>query len=166
MKKTWCYSAFACCIGMLASVAILRESMGAEDTAVTPPATDAQQPVKLDKSYGEGKGLQALPAWEEVYVGDKPAPLQRSKTWFAGETLKTFVYESGDGTVQFAKKSLQQDYWAFVLQGTTVLTSPDGARHVYRTGDTFVAPKGWGGTWEFKDEFRAVFVLPAKTRKE
>lgn len=82
----------------------------------------------------------------------RPPKTHRVKQWYAGEKLSSMIYEADDGMLQFT--DLPYDEQCTVLRGRAILTSQDGHRDVYETGDTFIAPKGWTGTWEFQEGYR------------
>jgi len=72
--------------------------------------------------------------------------------WYVGVELTSMIYEASDGVIRLT--DLPYDEHARLLKGTAILTSVDGKVHEFRAGDTFVVPKGWNGTWEFKDGYR------------
>ncbi len=108
-------------------------------------------PVTLDKSFTKGEGLDDLVPWP-AHMLLRPLVSHRLKQWYAGEKLSSMVYEADDGMLQFT--DLPYDEQCTVLRGRAILTSQDGRRDVYEVGDTFIAPKGWTGTWEFQEGYR------------
>lgn len=114
------------------------------------------QPVRLNKAYAEGKDLEPLSPWPKT-MQIKTVATHRYKTWYVGEKLSCMVYDADDGLLQFT--DLPYDEQVCVLNGTAVLTSQDGERHVFNKGDVFVAPKGWTGTWELKDGYRELITF-------
>jgi hypothetical protein len=44
-----------------------------------------------------------------------------------------------------------------------ILTSRDGTRLDLVAGDEFVAPKGWTGTWELRDGYRALITFETQS---
>ena len=118
------------------------------------------QPVRLNKDYTEGKELEPMSPWPEN-MQLKTIATQRQKIWYPGEKLTCMVYEADDGLLQFT--DLPYDEQVIVLNGTAILTSEDGERHVFTKGDVFVAPKGWTGTWELKDGYRELITFESKS---
>jgi uncharacterized cupin superfamily protein len=51
------------------------------------------------------------------------------------------------------------DEFVLVLEGTVILTSIDGESLTYNSGDTFVVPKGWLGTWAMPVRYREMVVI-------
>lgn len=118
------------------------------------------QPVRLDKAYAEGKGLEPLVSWPAAMM-IRPVPTHRLIQWYTGEKLSSMIYDADDGLLQFT--DLPYDEQVTVLNGSAVLTSQDGVRHVFVKGDVFVAPKGWTGTWELKDAYRELITFETKS---
>lgn len=118
------------------------------------------QPVRLSREYMEGKDLEALTSWPAA-MQVRPIATHRVVTWYAGEKLTSQVYDADDGVLQFT--DLPYDEFVRILNGTAILTSVDGARHVFKAGDCFIAPRGWTGTWELKDGYRELIVFETKS---
>lgn len=121
-----------------------------------------QQPVRLNKAYAEGKELEPLNPWPKA-MQLEPVATHRYKTWYAGEKLTAMVYDADDGVLQFT--DLPYDEQVCVLNGTAILTSRDGERHVFTRGDVFIAPKGWTGTWELRGGYRELITFETKSLK-
>lgn len=114
------------------------------------------QPVRLENAYREGADLESMTPWPKA-MQLRTIATHRYKTWYDGEKLTSMVYEADDGLLQFT--DLPYDEHVCVLNGTAILTSEDGERHVYTKGDVFIAPKGWTGTWELKDGYRELITF-------
>jgi len=50
------------------------------------------------------------------------------------------------------------DEFVYVLEGDVVTVDADGTRHEFHSGDAFVIPKGWVGTWDMKTRFKKIIV--------
>ncbi|MCY1403997.1 hypothetical protein D9M71_191940 [compost metagenome] len=46
-----------------------------------------------------------------------------------------------------------------ILQGVSVIRDQDGNARTVRTGDRFVIPAGFQGTWEVLESCRKVYVI-------
>jgi uncharacterized cupin superfamily protein len=114
------------------------------------------QPVRMNPAYAEGKELGPLARWPKA-MERKPIATHRFATWYRGEKLTVCVYDADDGLLQFT--DIPYDEHVHLLHGTAILTSADGERHVFTAGDSFVAPKGWSGTWEFRDGYRELITF-------
>jgi uncharacterized cupin superfamily protein len=118
------------------------------------------QPVRLNRAQLEGQGLAPLAPWPEK-MQLRPVASHRLLTWYAGEKLTSMIYDADDGLLQFT--DLPYDELVQILKGSAILTSSDGTRHVFETGDHFVAPKGWTGTWELKDSYQELVTFETKS---
>jgi uncharacterized cupin superfamily protein len=118
------------------------------------------QPVRLNPEHLQGKGLESLVPWPAA-MQLRPVATHRIVTWYSGEKLSCMVYDADDGLLQFT--DLPYDEFVQILNGTATLTSADGTRHVFKTGDYFVAPKGWTGTWELKGGYRELITFETKS---
>jgi len=113
-------------------------------------------PVAAKRDHIEGKDLPPMPMWPEEMM-PRPIASNRNVVWYAGEDIITCVYEADDGTVAFT--DLPYDEHVHILNGEAVLTSVDGRVDTYGTGDWFVAPKGWSGSWEMRGGYRELIVF-------
>jgi uncharacterized cupin superfamily protein len=118
------------------------------------------QPVSLDKAHAAGRDLEDLVSWPAPMML-RPVATHRIKQWYAGEKLSSMVYDADDGLLQFV--DLPYDEQVTVLNGSAILTSADGQRHEFHVGDTFVAPKGWTGTWELKGGYRELITFETQS---
>jgi uncharacterized protein (DUF1330 family)/uncharacterized cupin superfamily protein len=66
-------------------------------------------------------------------------------------------FESEPGTLQ--ADNWPRDEWCHVLEGSLTTVDHDGTPHQFTTGDTFIIPAGWTGTWKMETFFRKVSVL-------
>ena len=122
--------------------------------------TDAAlHPVTLRPEHLRGEQLPPFPLWPAAML-PRPMDSHRKLTWYAGKDLTCMVYESDDGTVDFT--DLPYDEHVYLLHGQAILTSADGAVHVYDAGDAGDAPKGWTGTWEMRDGYRELICFETR----
>lgn len=76
---------------------------------------------------------------------------------FEGDNI-VVVWDAGPATlVMDAPSSL--DEFVLVLKGELVLTDTDGNSATYGTGDMFMLPKGFMGTWDMTEEYRELIVV-------
>ena len=83
-----------------------------------------------------------------------------TKTWnqFTGEDGRLFcgIWESTPGKVR-----IDYDEWEFChfIKGKAVLTNEAGKRWTVKTGDAFIIPAGFKGTWETVETVRKHYVI-------
>lgn len=51
------------------------------------------------------------------------------------------------------------DEFVSVIEGSVVLTAPEGSEQTFSAGDSFVMPKGWQGIWHMPTQFKKLFVF-------
>jgi hypothetical protein len=71
------------------------------------------------------------------------------------------LYEAMPATIDVAIPYTYDEY-VLVLEGSVVLTSSEGVRQEYQTGDQFLVPEGWTGTWEMPSRFRELIVVESE----
>ena len=119
-------------------------------------------PIAFDKSKLAGEGLDEMPLWPPEIL-KKGVESHRSHGFFAGEIV-SMVYDADDGLLEF--NDYPFDEFVHVLNGTSILTAAGGSPQEFKTGDTFVVPKGFNGTWEMRDNFRELIVMEANALAE
>ena len=71
-------------------------------------------------------------------------------------TVRVGVWESGKG------KLLLDDFpfteYVLMISGRVLVTEIDGTQLNFVTGDTFVIPKGWSGTWDVQERMKKQIV--------
>ncbi len=144
--------------GIVVGSAVLGMGSSAPALAAEPDAEAKRklQPVPLDPAVKDGVGLDSLIPWPKAMML-RPIATHRVKQWYTGEKLSAMVYDADDGLLQFT--DLPYDEQVTLLRGTATLISQDGQRHVFHAGDTFIAPKGWTGTWELKGGYRELITF-------
>ena len=95
------------------------------------------------------------PDAEKVLKGD---PLQTVSNHYSSpcQQFHAGVWEGAKG--QWKINYTEHEYCE-ILQGVSVLRDQDGNAVTYRTGDRFVIPAGFSGTWEVLEDTRKVYVI-------
>lgn len=116
-------------------------------------------PIRLNKDLISGLELEATP-WKD------DTRLAKWSKLFTGEELSVSVFES---TPRNAKgistpsrnrvKNYPYDQIVLVLSGKCVLTDEAGNAQTFVTGDFFVVPRGFNGTWESYGVYRELIVI-------
>ncbi len=52
-----------------------------------------------------------------------------------------------------------EDEFCFLLAGQVQLTGADGATRLYQTGDGFIIPSGFSGTWQSIGQVQKYYVI-------
>ena len=114
------------------------------------------KPVLLDKNKINGKGLTTLetPWPKRMLVSGIES--HRFDNLFTGQMVVS-IYEADDGMVKIIDYPF--DEFVHVLNGRAILTVEGAAPQTFETGDSFVVPKGFTGTWEMQDNFREMIVI-------
>ena len=142
----------ACSIGIIVTLIGLQTYAAGQ-----PQAGHDALPMRLTHTLHSREGFEPLEPWAASFVvrgGDKHA----YRDIFDGD-LDVGLYESKDEKVRLEKQPY--DEFVYVVRGEAVLT-PEGheAQH-YRSGDFFLVPKGYTGTWETKNDYRELVVVEA-----
>ena len=114
------------------------------------------KPVLLDKNKLNGEGLTSLETpWPKrmLVTGIES---HRFDNLFTGQ-LVVSIYEADDGMVKIIDYPF--DEFVHVLNGRAILTAEGAAPQTFETGDSFVVPKGFTGTWEMQDNFRELIII-------
>ena len=114
------------------------------------------KPVLLDKNKINGKGLTTLetPWPERMLVSGIES--HRFDNLFTGQMVVS-IYEADDGMVKIIDYPF--DEFVHVLNGRAILTAEGAEPQTFETGDSFVVPKGFTGTWEMQENFRELIVI-------
>ncbi len=118
-------------------------------------------PIAIAESYLEGRGLVAADLSESDpndsnVVSDEP--IENSSQVFHMGKIMVAVYEAAPGKVHI--DDAKYDEFVQILEGRLILT-PDGGdeSYEYKTGDSFVVPKGYTGTWHMPEKYRELIVI-------
>ena len=95
------------------------------------------------------------PAAEKILKGD---PAQNVRNHYSSP-CKQFHAGTWEGAVGQWTINYTEHEYCEILQGVSVLRDKDGNAVTYRTGDRFVIPAGFSGTWEVSEPTRKVYVM-------
>lgn len=126
------------------------------------PAGESPAPVRLDADKMAGLDLTAIPpdAYQDILVAGELN--MRVARLFEGQELRVSIFESTPAKTDHRTRPTDFDEFVYVLSGKLILTEPDGTRHEYLPGDSFVLPFGYSGTWEMQGNYREIAVLAQK----
>ena len=71
------------------------------------------------------------------------------------------VFEASPAIIDISEP-FPYDEFVLVLEGQVTLTNIDGGKQTYNSGDTFLVPKGWLGTWDMPVKYREMIVIETK----
>lgn len=130
------------------------------------PAAGTAAPVAvvaLPHEGLQGKGLEAVPPYRKEL---RLAGLQQvsAREIFNG-AIVIDVWETQDGGTLLLK-NYPFDQYVQVLAGTTTLNTNDGSSRTFVTGDAFVVPRGFKGTWTLSQGFRELLIIESKSLQE
>ncbi len=114
------------------------------------------EPIRLDQNKLNGKGLTTLEAPWPKRTLVSGVESHRFEPLFAGQ-LVVSIYEGDDGLLKL--ENYPFDEFVHVLHGRAILTAEGAASQTFKTGDSFVVPKGFTGTWEMQDNFRELIII-------
>jgi uncharacterized cupin superfamily protein len=100
--------------------------------------------------------LESLPPWPDDMVLSGTNE-HGQKILHEGEFVIA-LYEAMPATIDVAIPYTYDEY-VLVLEGSVVLISTEGVRQEYQTGDQFLVPRGWTGTWEMPSRFRELIIV-------
>lgn len=144
-----CYSIIrAVCLGWLIGGGLM--------SAVAHAATEI---LSLNSTSLKEMTLESIPPWPDDMVLSGTNE-HRQKILHEGEFVIA-LYEAMPATIDVAIPYTYDEY-VLVLEGSVVLTSSEGVRQEYQTGDQFLVPEGWTGTWEMPSRFRELIVVESE----
>ncbi|MBM7063306.1 cupin domain-containing protein [Pseudomonas sp. UL073] len=95
------------------------------------------------------------PAAEKVLKGDPEQSVRNHYSSPCGQ-FSSGIWEGAVG--QWTVNYTEHEYCE-ILQGVSVLRDAQGTAKTLRTGDRFVIPAGFSGTWEVLEPCRKVYVM-------
>lgn len=103
--------------------------------------------------------MDPLPTWpaEMVINGDLR---QWQKVVFKGEQIIGAIWLSKQGKLQI--DGYPYDQMVLVLDGSVTLQPEGGQDVTYNTGDIFLVPKGYKGTWEMPGDYKEYITVETK----
>ena len=132
-----------------------------DDAAMEESSMEKIVPIAIEQSYLAGRGLVAADSTErdpsDINV-TSDAPIDNSSHIFHTGKIMVGVYEAAPGKVHI--DDAKYDEFVQILEGRLILT-PDGGdeSYEYKTGDSFVVPKGYTGTWHMPEKYRELIVI-------
>ena len=118
-------------------------------------------PVLLDPAIAAGVGLDPISDWPEAVLISGAQPT-RVKSWFEGQ-ITAQVIDIPDGALRF--KNTDFDEVCVILNGSVTLANSQ-ATHIFQTGDCYVIPKGFDGTFSTSGGYRAMTVMSTDALKQ
>ena len=100
--------------------------------------------------------LESLPPWPDEMV--LSGTNEHWQTMLHKGEFVIALYEAMPATIDVAIPYTYDEY-VLVLEGSVVLISTEGVRQEYQTGDQFLVPQGWTGTWEMPNRFRELIIV-------
>ena len=150
--------------GTIVVAAILSLNAGSsfsDDAATEETSMGTIVPIAIASSYLEGRGLVAADLSESDpndsnVVSEEP--IENSSHIFHTGKIMVGVYEAAPGKVHI--DDAKYDEFVQILEGRLILT-PDGGdeSYEYKTGDSFVVPKGYTGAWHMPEKYRELIVI-------
>jgi uncharacterized cupin superfamily protein len=132
---------------------------GLASSVIAAGAAVSGEPFLVKKSALAGKDIPVLPvSWPKDMV-KSGIKQHRNLDIYSGQ-LTASVYEADDGVIEM--KDQPYDEVVHVLHGEATLTSVGGTPHRFVSGDVFVVPKGFTGTWAMNDHYREFIVVETK----
>jgi uncharacterized cupin superfamily protein len=100
--------------------------------------------------------LEVLPPWPEgVVLAGVNEHAQR--VLHEGEVV-TVLYGAEAARLNVSEP-FPYDEYVLVLRGEVILTSEDGSSQTFGTGDGFLVPKGWTGTWDMSEQYLEKIIV-------
>ena len=100
--------------------------------------------------------LEVLPPWPEgVVLAGVNEHAQR--VLHEGEVV-TVLYGAEAARLNVSEP-FPYDEYVLVLRGEVILTSEDGSSQTFGTGDGFLVPKGWTGTWDMPEQYLEKIIV-------
>ena len=127
--------------------------------AISTQTQAAPEVLPLNTETMKNMALESIPPFpaEEILKGTGENWL---KILHQGEIVVA-LYESTAAVIN-VKDPFPYDEFVTVLEGQVILTRFDGQKQTYKTGDNFLVPKGWTGTWDMPEHYREMIVIETK----
>lgn len=109
----------------------------------------------IDFASADTPAEHCRPDAAKVISGD-PAQNVRNHYSSPDGQFSTGIWEAEPGhwTVSYSEHE-----YCEILEGESVLHDADGNTRLLRTGDRFVIPAGFNGSWEVRERTRKVYVI-------
>lgn len=109
----------------------------------------------VDFAHSNAAPEHYRPAPEKVLKGDPAQSVTNHYSSPCGQ-FNTGIWEGAIG--QWNVNYTEHEYCE-ILQGVSVIRDAAGNGKTVRTGDRFVIPAGFNGTWEVLEDCRKVYVI-------
>ena len=111
--------------------------------------------IRIGSQPGDKQDLAPWP-WNtnDVVLTQGMTPLGSKSYEGRGITLGTWTCDKG--SVEINGHAV--DEACFVLRGSVTLTNYDGQSETFSSGEAFLLPRGFRGTWSQSDNFAKLFV--------
>ncbi len=85
-------------------------------------------------------------------------PSTKLQNYYTDQTGQFFsgIWESSPGKWQI---HYGEEEFCAILAGKIILTNADGVAETFQTGDAFIIPKGFTGSWETIDAVKKWYVI-------
>jgi uncharacterized cupin superfamily protein len=140
-----------------AVAAVFCVAVAAIAQAASPPI------VALDHKAFRGEGLERVPPYKKELTLAGMQQLS-ARELFSGAFVVDIWASKDGGTLLL--RDYPFDQYVHVLQGKTTLTTKEGVSRSFSSGDSFVIPRGFKGTWMVSKGFREVLIIESKSLKE
>lgn len=128
-------------------------------TTVGIPVQAAPGILPLNTEELRALKLDSIPPWPAEIVL-KGTNEHWQKVLHQGEVAVT-IYEAQPALIEI-NEPYPYDEFVLVLEGQVTLTPIDGEKQTYRTGESFLVPKGWLGTWDMPVKFREMIIVETR----
>ncbi len=71
-------------------------------------------------------------------------------------SVKVGVWEAGAGKLNLNNFPFTE--YVLMISGKVIVTDKGGQSNTFKSGDTFVIPKGWSGTWDVQERMKKQIV--------
>jgi uncharacterized cupin superfamily protein len=148
------------CLALAVCLSLAEIAASAADDA--PPKATLASTVKVVRLNSKAAIASFQPLNDFAMKGHS-IPSGGARELFAAASggLRIGVWEGGPGILRLTNYS--HDEYCLMISGEVVITDEAGHEETFRTGDSFVIPKGFSGTWNMKTKMRKQYALAQPT---
>jgi len=117
--------------------------------AASPVSAEAP-PIEIVDSATPSEELPVKPG---VYVGQK---ITFADDHSGNVTVRVGVWEAGESKTYLENYPFTE--YVLMISGHVVITNDDGTTNEFKSGDTFVIPKGFSGIWDIRERMKKQMV--------